>query len=83
MRVKKSRKRSDFVIYSYFKDSVFTAVKRDAKFQTILGMLKGYLFYQKCYIRIKGLVVGLRGGVSPYKTLRTPLQRANERAGAI
>ena len=33
MRVKKSRKRSDFVIYSYFKDSVFTAVKRDAKFQ--------------------------------------------------
>ena len=32
MRVKKSRKRSDFVISSYFKDSVFTVVKRDAKF---------------------------------------------------
>ena len=24
-------------------------------------MLKGYLFYQKCYIHIKGLVVGPRG----------------------
>ena len=26
-----------------------------------LGLLKGYLFYQKCYIHIKGLVVGPRG----------------------
>ena len=33
MAVKKSRKRSGFVIYSYFKDSAFTAVKRDAKLQ--------------------------------------------------
>ena len=32
MAVKKSSKRSGFVIYSYFKDSSFTAVKRDAKF---------------------------------------------------
>ena len=32
MAVKKSRKRSGIVIYSYFKDSPFTAVKRDAKF---------------------------------------------------
>ena len=32
MAVKKSRKRSGFVIYSYFKDSEFAAVKRDAKF---------------------------------------------------
>ena len=31
MAVKKSRKRSGFVIYSYFKDSKFTAVKRDEK----------------------------------------------------
>ena len=30
--VKKSRKRSGFVIYSYFKFSAFTLVKRDAKF---------------------------------------------------
>ena len=30
----KSRKRSIFVIDSYLKDSAFTAVKRDAKFQT-------------------------------------------------
>ena len=27
MAVKKSRKRSGFVIYSYFKDNAFTAVK--------------------------------------------------------
>ena len=32
MAVKKSRKRSGFFIYSYFKESAFTAVKRDAKF---------------------------------------------------
>ena len=32
MAVKKSRKRSGFVIYSYLKDSAYTAVKRDAKF---------------------------------------------------
>ena len=32
MTVNKSRKRSGFVTYLYFKDSGFTAVKRDAKF---------------------------------------------------
>ena len=32
MAVKKSRKRSGFVLYSYLKDSGFTAVKRDANF---------------------------------------------------
>ena len=32
MAVKKKRKGSGFVIYSYFKDSAFTAVKRRAKF---------------------------------------------------
>ena len=32
MAVKKSRKCSGFVIYSYSKDIAFTAVKRDAKF---------------------------------------------------
>ena len=30
--VKKLRKCSGFVIYSYFKDNVFTVVERDAKF---------------------------------------------------
>ena len=29
MAVKKSRRRSGFVIYSYLKDSAFTPVKRD------------------------------------------------------
>ena len=29
---RKRRERSGFVIYSYLKDSAFTAVKRDAKF---------------------------------------------------
>ena len=32
MAVKKLRKGSGFVIYSYLKDSAFTAVKRRAKF---------------------------------------------------
>ena len=32
MAVKKSRKRSGFVIYSYCKNSAFIAVERDAKF---------------------------------------------------
>ena len=30
--MKKLRERSDFVIYSYFKDSAFTTDKRNAKF---------------------------------------------------
>ena len=59
IRVKKSRKRSDFVISSYFKDSVFTVVKRDAKLQT--RFVKGVSFLSKCCIHIKGLVVGPRG----------------------
>ena len=33
MAVENSRKRSGFVLYSYLKDSAFTAVKRDAKLQ--------------------------------------------------
>ena len=32
MAVKKAGKRSSFVINSYFKDSAFTAVKREEKF---------------------------------------------------
>ena len=41
----KSRKRSIFVVDSYFKDSAFTAVKRDAKFST--RYVKGVLFVNK------------------------------------
>ena len=49
---KKSRKRSFFVIDSYLKDSVFTAVKRDAKFYlSIEGIRKGYLFREKWSIK--------------------------------
>ena len=40
--MKKSRKFPGFVIYTYLIDSVFTAVKRDAKFLTTIGMSKGY-----------------------------------------
>ena len=40
MALKKSRKHSDFRIYSYFKDSAFTAVKGMQSFK--LGMRKGY-----------------------------------------
>ena len=31
MAVKKSTKRSSFVVYSYFKNGAFTAAKRDEK----------------------------------------------------
>ena len=34
MGVKKSRRRSGFVIYLYFKDSTFAAVTRGGKFET-------------------------------------------------
>ena len=35
MAEKMLRKRSDFVIYSYFKDSEFIAVKRDVEVHTL------------------------------------------------
>ena len=53
MAEKMLRKRSDFAIYSNFKDSEFTAVKRDAKVHTlcvkgthlpIQDTRKGYLY---------------------------------------
>ena len=50
MAEKKSRKRSGFVIHSYFKDSTFSAVKRVAKLYTRVSIeviRKGYLFCQK------------------------------------
>ena len=51
-----------FIYNSYLKDSVFTAVKRDTTFLTgyvnglplilsVDGILKGYLFCQKWYIK--------------------------------
>ena len=74
MAVKKSRKRCGFVIYSYFEDSAFTAVKRDAKLQPRYvsstnvanrTYRKGVSFLSKMvYKRVKG-----GGGASPYKTL--------------
>ena len=59
IRVKKSRKRSDFVISSYFKDSVFTIVKRDAKLQT--SYVKGVSFLSKMlytHKRVSGWTTG-------------------------
>ena len=41
MTLNKSRKLSGFVTYLYFKDSSFTAVKRDAK------------FYERCNFTVK------------------------------
>ena len=46
MAVTKSRKRSDFVSYSYFKDSGFTEVKRDGKSQT--NYVKGVPVNRRC-----------------------------------
>ena len=43
--VKKSGKRSGFVIYSYFKCSAFTLVERDAKFY--ISYKKGVSFVKK------------------------------------
>ena len=76
--MKKSRKRSGFVIYSYFKFSAFTLVERDAKFE--VSYKKGVTFVKKrrskgvpfpsemvCK-RIKGLD-GPPGRASPHKTL--------------
>ena len=61
MAVKKSRQFLGFLIYSQFKNSIFTAAKSNAKFQTryLKGapfvnerywVRKGYLFSQKKYI---------------------------------
>ena len=63
MAVKETGKRSGFVIYSYLKDSSFTAVKRDTKGEfergasSIEGIRNGYLF--KWYIkRVRGCTLG-------------------------
>ena len=48
MVMKKSRKCSAFVIYSYFKEVAFTAVKRDVQFLT--RYVKGVPFAIRRYI---------------------------------
>ena len=53
MALKKTRKRFGFVIYSYFKDSAFTAVKRDAK--VLSRYMKGVTFPSKLvHERVRG-----------------------------
>ena len=59
MAEKKLRKRSDFVIYSYFKDNQFTAVKRVVKVYT--GYVKGVPFANRRYT--KGVPFLLRNGM--------------------
>ena len=69
--VKKLRKSSGFVIYSYFKDNAFTVVERDAKTWYVKGVsfingryTKGETFLLKAvYKRVEP-----RGGASPYNT---------------
>ena len=56
MAVKKSRKCSGFVTYSYLKDSAFTTIKRTQS--SNLGIDKGvqlYLFSKKWYVKGKGV----------------------------
>ena len=71
--VKKLRKRSGFVIYSwYFKESAFTVVERDAKFYT--WCVKGVSFINRRYTKVgtflsktvyKRVVKGSNLGVEP------------------
>ena len=66
----KSGKRSIFVIDSCLNDNAFTAVKRNAKFETRYvkgvpffnrsGIRKGYLFREKWYIKAKELDLGIK-----------------------
>ena len=80
MAVKKSRRRSGFVIYSYSKDSTFTTVKRGAEFWTT--HMKGIPFVnrkytkgeqafsvKKVYKRVRGLDFGAE---TPH--MSTPLE---------
>ena len=49
MAVRKSRKRSGFVVYSYIINSEFTVIKRDGKFLT--GYVKGVPFVNRGYMK--------------------------------
>ena len=58
---KKSRKRSGFVIYSYFKDRALTVVKGDAKFLT--KYVKGVPFVSRKYVKgVPFLIEGIWKG---------------------
>ena len=68
LSVKKLRKLSGFVVYLYFKDSEFTAVKKDGKFCAKYvkgvqfanrGYMKGVPFLSKMvYNRVRGWTLG-------------------------
>ena len=55
MAVKKTATLPDLVIYSYSKDTAFTAAQMNATFLLIEGIGKGYLPYQKKYIKLQGI----------------------------
>ena len=82
LAVKKSRKRSGFVINSYFKDIAFTAVKGDGKFKSKGGRgpfinsvhTKEAPFLSKMVSpRLKGKGLDPEGGDSPHKALLSSL----------
>ena len=50
MAVKRSKKCSEVVIYSYLKDSAFVSVKRDAKFSA--RYVKGVPFFNRRYKKV-------------------------------
>jgi len=51
MAVKKSKKCSEFVIYSYLKDSAFISVERDASFSTRYEKGVGS-FFNRRYVKV-------------------------------
>ena len=65
MIVKKSRKRSGFVIYSFFKDSAFTAIKREEN--ALTRYVKGVAFINKRHT--KGLPFLSKTGLLKGKSL--------------
>ena len=54
MAVKKSKKRFGcdlFIVKKKRQKVLFKAVKRDAELSAEVNMKKGFLFYQKCYMK--------------------------------
>ena len=68
MAVKKSRKRSSFVLYSYFNDSAFTEIRRYVYFYN--------KFEKKVLFSIEGIRKGYYSGTSINGTSSEPWQRA-------
>ena len=56
MALKKSRTSSGVLVYSYFKDGEFTAVKRNAKLLT--RYVKGVPFVKLVYKRVRSWISG-------------------------